>query len=77
MSKYRLIALLTILSMLLTLAPLAMAAPALSQVNVAGSFESEIGGSGDWLNNDPATNLTDANSDGVWKFDAVVPAGAY
>ncbi len=47
MSKYRLIALLTILSMLLTLAPLAMAAPALSQVNVAGSFESEIGGSGD------------------------------
>lgn len=91
MSKYRSIAALTILALLLTLLPVgALAAipsdptgnpapvsPQLTQVNVAGSFESEIGG-GDWSNNDPLTDMADANGDGVWKFEAAIPvAGPY
>ncbi len=76
-------ALLAILIMLLTTFPAAAAIPTspagpqLTQVNVAGSFESEIGGS-DWSNNDPLTNLADANGDSVWKYDAAIPvAGPY
>ena len=79
MRKLRWFSLVTVLAMLLgTFAPLAAspAAPDVTQVNVAGSFESEIGGN-DWSNNDPLTNLTDANGDGVWKFAASVPAGNY
>ncbi len=86
MQKYRLLAVLTVLTMLLGVLPLGAAAPisdpgpsvpGLSQVNVAGSFESEIGGN-DWSNNDALTNLADANSDGVWKFGATIPvAGSY
>ena len=86
MQKYRLLALLTVLAMLFGALPLGAAspisdlgssAPQLAQVNVAGSFESEIGGN-DWSNNDALTDLADANSDGVWKFGADIPvAGSY
>ena len=94
MKKFRWFSLLTVLAMLLgTVAPLAASpdatrntqyairntqyAPQLTQVNVAGNFESEIGG-GDWTNNDPATDLADTNTDGVWKFSAAIPpAGTY
>ncbi len=81
--RTRLFSLFTILTMLVIAAsplsaaqPAAPAAPALTQVNVAGSFESEIGGA-DWSNNDALTNLADANNDEVWKFSAAVPAGNY
>ena len=79
MRKFRWFSLMSVLALLLgTFAPLAAspAAPAVTQVNVAGSFESEIGGS-DWSNNDPLTNLVDVNGDGVWKFSTTVPAGSY
>ncbi len=79
MRKFRWFSLLTVLALLLgAITPLAAApaAPDVTQVNVAGSFESEIGGN-DWSNNDPLTNLSDANGDGVWKFSATVPAGNY
>jgi len=81
MRKFRWFSLLTVVAMLLgTVAPLgaaSLAAPALSQVNVAGSFEHLLGGS-DWSNNDAATDLTDANGDGVWKFTATLStAGTY
>ena len=86
MQKYRLLALLTVLAMLFGALPLGAAspisdlgysAPQLAQVNVAGSFESEIGGN-DWSNNDALTDLADANSDGVWKFGADIPVvGSY
>ena len=79
MRRYPVIALFAILSMLLTLAPgaalsAAHASPALTQVNVAGSFESAIGGA-DWSNNDPLTDMADADGDGVWKFDVAIPTG--
>ena len=48
-----------------------------TQVNVAGSFEEAIGGA-NWNNDDPLTDMSDANLDGVWKFDATFPgAGNY
>ena len=79
MRKYRWITLFVVLAMLLGGLPLgaAPAAPTLTQVNVAGSFESEIGGN-DWSNNDQLTDMADANGDGVWKFSATIPvAGSY
>ena len=74
-----LFSLFTILTMLaIAVSPLSAAPPAapdrsmLTQVNVAGSFESEIGGA-DWTNSDALTDMADANGDGVWKFAATVP----
>ncbi|MCB0205830.1 MAG: hypothetical protein KDH89_13490, partial [Anaerolineae bacterium] len=55
--------------------PLAPLTP--TQVNVAGSFEEAIGGA-NWNNDDPLTDMGDANLDGVWKFNATFPgAGNY
>ena len=89
MRKFRLFSLLTVLALLLsTVTPLAASPDAirnpkseirnqLTQVNVAGSFEHLIGGN-DWSNNDPLTDMADANGDNVWKFDATIPtAGTY
>ncbi|MER2600127.1 MAG: pullulanase-type alpha-1,6-glucosidase [Caldilineales bacterium] len=81
MNRYRFISLILITAMLAGFAlPAGIAAApqrAPSQVNVAGSFEESLGGS-NWTNNDALTNLSDANSDGVWKFTATLPtAGNY
>lgn len=88
MKKTRWFYLLTVLAMLLTtVAPLAASpdavpftqplVPNLTQVNVAGSFEEAIGGA-NWANNDPLTDMADANGDGVWKFSVAIPvAGNY
>ncbi len=80
MRRYRLVALLALISMLLGTLPIGavpLAVPALTQVNVAGSFESEIGGS-DWANNDPLTDMSDVNGDGIWKYSVAIPvAGSY
>ncbi len=80
MRRYRWMAVFVVISMLIGSLPVGaapVAAPALTQVNVAGSFESEIGGS-DWSNNDPLTDMSDANGDGVWKYSVAIPdAGSY
>ncbi|HSN77074.1 MAG TPA: pullulanase-type alpha-1,6-glucosidase, partial [Anaerolineae bacterium] len=81
MNRHRLVSLIVMVAMIVTgLLPAAgvAAAPLRSpaQVNVAGSFEESIGGS-NWSNNDPLTDMTDANGDGVWKFAATPAAGDY
>ncbi len=81
MNRHRLVSLLVMAAMVVTsLLPAAgvVAAPlrAPAQVNVAGSFEESIGGS-NWTNNDPLTDMADANGDGVWKFAATPAAGNY
>jgi glycosidase len=82
MNRHRLVSLIVMVAMVITsLLPAAgvvAAAPrSPAQVNVAGSFEESIGGS-NWTNNDPLTDMSDANSDGVWRFVATLPvAGNY
>jgi hypothetical protein len=81
MNRRKLVSFIVMIAMIVTsLLPAAgvIAAPLRSpaQVNVAGSFEESIGGS-NWSNNDPLTDMADANGDGVWKFAATPAAGDY
>jgi pullulanase-type alpha-1,6-glucosidase len=79
-NRHRFISLAVMIAMVFTsLMPIAGAAAAPlrspAQVNVAGSFEESIGGS-NWSNNDPLTNMSDSNGDGVWQFVATLPNAA-
>jgi glycosidase len=77
--RYRTMAWLAVVAVLLSTAPAASARfdPAETFINVAGSFGSELGGS-DWDPTDPTTQMDDANADGVWKFTtSSIPVGTW
>ena len=56
-------------------APPAVAEPA--TVTIAGSLQSELGCSGDWMPDCAATHLTFDADDGVWQATFALPAGSY
>ena len=58
-------------------APLAQAVAAPSSVTIAGSLQSELGCSGDWMPDCVATHLSYDAADDVWQGTFNVPAGNY
>ena len=51
--------------------------PAPSSVTIAGSLQSELGCSGDWLADCATTHLAYDASDDKWQGTFTVPAGSY
>lgn len=48
-----------------------------SSVNIAGSFQSELGASSDYTPTFAGTQMTYTGSDGVYRLNVTVPAGSY
>ena len=84
MNRHRFITFLEMIAMIVTgllpaasLAAAPAAAPADLLVTFPGNWVNAAGLGNDWAPDNLATRASDANSDGVWKFNAPVPAGSY
>ncbi|MBE2234552.1 MAG: hypothetical protein IAE85_13755, partial [Anaerolinea sp.] len=84
MNRHRFISFLVMIAMIVTgllpaasLAAAPAAAPADLLVTFPGNWVNAAGLGNDWAPDNLATRASDANSDGVWKFNAPVPAGSY